>query len=79
MSSENYNFCKICDKDIDEGDFIIRCLLCNKIVHGECKKKYNLTHKFNKYCFICRKTHKEYKKDFIYTKYFDRNFKIFFN
>ncbi len=78
-SHKYFNFCQICNKDIIQGDFIIKCFLCNKIVHGDCKKKYDSTHKFNKYCFICRKAHKEYKKDYIYTKYFDKNFKYMFN
>ena len=49
------------------GDFIIKCLLCNKQFDGDLMKQW---HHISKTCPSCKCEHLEYKVDFIYSKCF---------
>ena len=66
---KNNDFINLINKVIKEGDFVIKCLLCNNIYDGILMKKWYLR---SKTCPYCSKCHLDYKKDFIYFKYYEK-------
>ncbi len=66
---KNNDFINLINKVIKEGDFVIKCLLCNNIYDGILMKKWYLR---SKTCPYCSKNHLDYKKDFIYFKYYEK-------
>ena len=58
---------KVLNKVNINGDFIIKCLLCDKQFDGDLMKQW---YKLSKTCPSCKSQHLEYKVEFIYSKCF---------
>ncbi len=53
----------------NNGDFIIKCLVCDKSFDGYLMKKW---HCISKSCPSCKAHHKEYEIDYKQTRYYEK-------
>ncbi len=52
----------------NNGDFIIKCLVCDKAFDGVLMKEW---HCISKSCPSCKAHHDEYKVDYVYSKFYE--------
>ena len=52
----------------NNGDFIVKCLVCDKAFDGILMKEWHI---ISKSCPSCKSLHNEYKVDYVYSKFYE--------